>query len=458
MTRVEQSSRDYELVVIGSGSGAFAAAIRARDLGARVLLVERGVIGGTCVNIGCIPSKSLLVDAERRGGHGPSLADAVGRKNALVEHLRQKKYVDLVGEYGIEMRAGEAELTDPHTVAVDGDRVSADAIVVAAGASPVAPPIPGLAEAGYLTSTTALDLTEPPRRLAVLGANAVGLELGQTLGEFGSEVTFVDLLRVAPFEEPEVSAAMRQILTEQGYAVIEAARTEDVEVEGGEKVLRGEAGGEPFELRAEEILVATGRRPNTEGLGLERVGVELDERGAIVVDERQRTSVPSIYAAGDVANQLQFVYVAAAGGAAAAQNALAGGEERLDLDSLPRITFTTPQIAAAGLTEEQARERGFEVESRTLPLEAIPRALVNGDTRGLYKLVAETGSGRLLGASILAEGAGEVIQSAVLAISRGMTVEEIAAAWAPYLTMAEGFKLAAQTFTRDVAKLSCCAA
>lgn len=458
MTRAERGSHDYDLIAIGSGGGAFAAAIRARDLGARVLLVERGTVGGTCVNTGCIPSKGLLADAERRNGAGPSLADAVGRKDVLVERLRQEKYVDLLGEYGIELRSGEAELTGPHTVAVDGDRVSADAILIAAGASPAAPPVPGLAEAGYLTSTTALDLTEPSRRLAVLGANAVGLELGQALGNFGSEVTFVDLVRVAPFEEPEISEAMREILAEDGYAVIEGARTERVTVEGGEKVLRGKAGGEPFEVRAEEILLATGRHPNTAGLGLERLGVELDGRGAIVVDERQRTSVPSIYAAGDVADQPQFVYVAAAGGAAAAQNALAEGEERLDLDSLPRITFTTPQIAAAGLTEEQARERGFAVESRTLPLEAIPRALVNDEVRGLYKLVAESGSGRLLGVSILADSAGEVIQSAVLAISRGMTVEEVAATWAPYLTMAEGLKLTAQTFARDVARLSCCAA
>lgn len=192
--------------------------------------------------------------------------------------------------------------------------------------------------------------------------------------------------------------------------------------------------------------------------GVERAGVELDPRGAIAVDSEQRTSVPSVFAAGDVTTQPQFVYVAAAGGVAAAENALGAGGERLGLDSLPRITFTTPQIASAGLTEAQARRRGFEVESRILPLDAVPRALVNGNTRGLYKLVAEAGTGRLLGASVVADGAGEVIQAAVYAIERGMTVGEIASTWAPYLTMAEGFKLAAQTFTRDVAKLSCCAA
>jgi mercuric reductase len=233
----------------------------------------------------------------------------------------------------------------------------------------------------------------------------------------------------------------------------------EVSVEGPDKVLRGSAAGEPLEIRADEILVATGRRPNTDGLGLEEVGVEINGRGEVVVDAHQRTTVPSIYAAGDVTCcQPQFVYVAAAGGAAAASNALGLGNETLDLDSLPRVTFTTPQIAGAGLTEAEARSRGLEFEARVMGLEAVPRALVNGDTRGLVKLVAEAETGRLLGASVLADGAGEVIQAAVLAIKAGMTVGELGSAWAPYLTMAEGLKLAAQTFERDVAKLSCCAA
>jgi mercuric reductase len=343
-------------------------------------------------------------------------------------------------------------------VALDGETLTAAAILVATGARPAVPPVAGLEDSGYLTSTSALKVTEAPRRLAVVGANAVGLELGQAFGNFGSEVTFLDLARVAPFEEPEVSEAIRGVLEDEGHTVLEGARTERVRVERGEKVLEGAHAGGRFELRVDEILVATSRVPNTEDLGLETVGVETDRRGAIVVDEGQRTSVPSIWAAGDVTSQPQFVYVAAAGGAAAAENALGSGQERLDFGALPRIIFTTPTIASAGLTEVQARARGFEVESRVLPLDAVPRALVNGDTRGLVKLVAEAPSGRLLGASIVADAAGEVIQSAVLAIERGMTVVELASTWAPYLTMAEALKLAAQTFTRDVAKLSCCAA
>ena len=455
----DRGRRDYDLVVLGSGSGAFAAAIRARDLGHSVLLVEHGTLGGTCVNIGCVPSKSLLVSSERCDGQPGALAEAVSIKAALVEQLRQEKYIDLLGEYGIELREGEARLLDAHTVGVDGEPVSADAILIATGARPAVPPIEGLEQAGFLTSTQALEVVEPPTRLAVIGANAIGLELGQMFGNFGSHVTFIELLHLTPFEEPEISELMRAILELAGHKVLEGAATERVRLDGEEKVIEGVAGGERFEVRADEILVATSRIPNTEGLGLERVGVQTDGRGAVIVDELQRTSVPSIYAAGDVTNQPQFVYVAAAGGAAAAQNALGDGEtQRLDFSNLPRIIFTTPQIASAGLTEQQAREQGFEVQTSVLPLEAIPRALVNGDTRGLFKLVAEQGTGRLLGASIIADSAGEVIQSAVLAINQRMTIDQLTSTWAPYLTMAEGLKLAAQTFGRDVAKLSCCAA
>jgi mercuric reductase len=450
--------RDFELVVIGSGSAAFAAAIRARDLGHSVALVEQGTVGGTCVNIGCVPSKSLLVSSERHKGDPGALAHALSIKSALVASLRKEKYINLLDEYGIELLGGSARLRDAHTVAVEGRRVSADFILIAAGAHPALPPIDGLREAGYLTSTSALELAQPPRRLAVIGANAVGLELGQMLGNFGAHVTFIDILRVAPFEEPEISEVMRELLQAEGHVVLERAVIERVQAEEQEKVIELVHDGERLEVRADQILVATSRTPNCAGLGLEELGVQCDPRGAVIVDRHQRTSVPSIYAAGDVTNQPQFVYVAAAAGAAAAENALAGAQISLDFSNLPRVIFTTPQIASAGLTEAGAREQGFAVRTSVLALDAVPRALVNGRTRGLFKLVAEQESGRLLGASIIADAAGEVVESAVVAIRAGMTVAELGAGWAPYLTMSEGLKLAAQTFDRDVAKLSCCAA
>lgn len=453
------TAADYDLVVIGSGGGAFAGAIRARDLGRSVLMVEHGTPGGTCVNVGCIPSKALLVCSERAALTGaPSLGEAVASKDELVTRLRRTKYIGLLDEYGIEFRPGHARLTGPHSIVVEGEPVTAEAILLATGARPAVPPIPGLEAADFLTSTGALDLHEAPARLAVLGAGPVGLELGQMLGNFGSEITFIARRDIAPRAEPEVSAGLREVLEGEGHRVIAHATTTEVSTDGSEKLLRGHADGEPFDLRVDEILVATGRTPNTDALGLEEVGVELDASGAIVVDAQQRTSMFPIYAAGDVTNQPRFVYVAAAGAAAAAQNALAGGNEQLDFAALPQIVFTSPAIAQAGITEAEARERGIDVATTVLPLEAVPRALVNGDTRGLFKLVAEAGSGRVLGASILAGGAPDVIQSAVLAIAHGMTVDELARTWAPYLTMAEGLKLAAQTFERDVSKLSCCAA
>jgi mercuric reductase len=452
-------SFEFDLLVIGSGGAAVAGAIRARDLGRRVLMVERHTIGGTCVNVGCIPSKALLVASERaRMAHTPTLSEALADTRALVDGLRQAKYVDLLHEHGIELRRASARVLDAHTVAVDDEPVRARAILVAGGARPSVPPIPGLEEAGYLTSTSALELPAAPARLAVVGANAVGLELGQMLGNFGSTVTFIARRDVAPTGEPEISALLREVLAEQGHTVLRGAITTEVAVEDGVKVIRGVASDGPFEVSADAILVATGRAPNTEDLGLDAVGVEVDADGAIVVDELQRTSVPSIYAAGDVTGQPRFVYVAAAGGAAAAENALGPGDSRLDFRALPQIIFTSPAIARAGLTEAAARAQGLDVTTTTLPLDAVPRALVDGDTRGVFKLVAETGSGRLMGVSVLADGAPDVIHAAVLAIEHGITADQLASTWAPYLAMAEGLKLAAQTFHRDVGKLSCCAA
>lgn len=450
---------DVDLLVVGSGGGAFAGAIRARDLGRSVLMVERGTIGGTCVNVGCIPSKAMLVDAVVAHGDPERMRSAQSRKRALVERLRADKYEHLLDEYGIGFRRGHAELLDPHTVSIAGGTVRARAILLAAGGRPSVSAIAGLEEAGYLTSTSALELEQPPARLAVLGTGSVGLELGQMLGDFGAQVTFIARHRLVPAAEPEAAEVIRGVLTEAGHVVLEQHTTRAVTLEGGAKVLRGVDGeGNAFELRVDEILLATGRTPNTDGLGLERVGVETDAAGHILVDPEQRTSVPGVFAAGDCTQQPEYVYVAAAGGAAAAENALGEGGRRLDFGSLPRIIFTEPSIAAAGLTEAMAREAGFEVETRVLPMEAVPRALVNGDTRGFAKLVADAESGRLLGATVVASNAADVVLAATIAIERGMSVEELGAVWAPYLTMAESLKLTAQTFTRDVSTLSCCAA
>jgi mercuric reductase len=470
--RTQSGTEDFDLLLIGSGSAAFAAAIKARDLGARVGMIERETIGGTCVNIGCVPSKALLRGAEAywRAGHSPfagvetsagkvDLAALVDQKRGLVDQLRQEKYADLLDVYVIEFIEGNARFVDAETVEVDGRRLRASRYLVATGAAPWVPPISGIDGTDYLTSTTALELEEVPAELIVVGANAIGLELGQLFLHLGAKVTWVEALeRVAPFEEPEISEALGRHLEGQGATIHVGGLAKAAGRDGDRVWLEVEVGGTTTRLEADRILMATGRRARTAGLGLEEAGVELDSRGHVVTDDQMRTTNPSIYAAGDVTTQPQFVYVAALGGSIAAENALRDAGRRISFETMPRVTFTSPAIASVGLTETQAREEEYQVITSVLPLEAVPRALVDHETGGLIKLVADEASGRLLGAHILADGAGDVIQAAVMAIKYKATVDEIAETYHPYLTMAEGLKLAAQSFGKDVKNLSCCAA
>ncbi|MGH4017068.1 MAG: mercury(II) reductase [Pseudonocardiaceae bacterium] len=470
----------YDLAVIGSGGGGFAAAIAARTKGRSVVMIERATVGGTCVNTGCVPSKALLAAAEARhvslDGRFPAIAvSPVGvdlprlldGKRALVESLREEKYTDLAAEYGWDILAGTTRfiatgsgpVLEVDLAAGGVTTVEAEHYLIATGSAPWAPPIDGLAEAGYLTSTTAMELDVLPGSMIVVGGNAVGLEQAQLWNRLGVDVTVVEALpRLAPFEEPEISATIAEVFTAEGIRVITGATVAEVDRDvTGYHVTVTELNGQPTALTAERLLVATGRRPVADGLNLAAVGVKVGSRGEVMVDEHLRTGNPRIWAAGDVTGHPQFVYVAGAHGTLVTDNAFDNAGRTLDYRHLPRVTFTSPAIAAAGLTEAPAVEQGYTIESRVLPLEYVPRALVNRDTRGLIKLVAEHGTGRLLGAHVLAEGAGDVIATAVYALANHMTVRQMADLWCPYLTMAEGVKLAAQTFTRDVAKLSCCA-
>ena len=462
----------WDLAILGAGSAAFAAAITARDAGARVVMIEQTTVGGTCVNVGCVPSKALIAAADtyhrgrthgfagiaRLGGARPDLAAIVARKDQLVAEMRQTKYLDLAADYGFELRRGTGRFVDEATLSVDGEPLTAGSYLIATGAHPAVPPIDGLAAVDYLTSTSALDVVELPRRLAVIGASAIGLELGQAFAHLGSEVTFLDVAgRIAPFEEPEISAALTDVLTGDGARVVTGARTERVSPVAGGMVLHGELGGLGSTLEVDRVLVATGRAPNTADLGLDAAGVDVDDRGFVIVNGQLRATNARVWAAGDVTASPQFVYVAAAEGALAAANAL-GGAQAATERAVPRVTFTTPPVAAVGATEAEAVAAGFDVTTAVLPLAHVPRATVNGDTRGLIKLVADRSTGRLIGVHVLGDGAGDVIQAGVYALMAGMTTAAMAEAYHPYLTMAEGLKLAAQAFSRDVTRLSCCAA
>ncbi|MFB6259335.1 MAG: FAD-dependent oxidoreductase, partial [Thiohalorhabdaceae bacterium] len=331
-------------------------------------------------------------------------------------------------------------------------RLTPDRVLLATGSRPRIPAIPGLAGGPYWTSTEALAATEVPRRLLVLGGGYVGCELAQAFARLGSAVTVVTRRGLLADYDPELGAVLEAVFADEGIRVL--GRREVETVSWSEEVVLTTSAGE--RLAADRLLVAAGRSPNTEDLALDRAGVAVDADGAIRTDDRLTTSAPGIHAAGDCTDRPRLVYVAAAAGTRAAVN-LTGGDARLDLSVLPQVVFTDPQVATVGLTEAAAADRGWATESRTLALNRVPRALANFDTRGRIRLVAERDSGRLLGAHVATEGAGEVIQSAALALRHGMTVQALGDELFPYLTMAEGLKLCAQTFTRDVTELSCCA-
>ena len=460
------------VAIVGSGSGAFAAAIRALESGARVTMIERGTLGGTCVNIGCVPSKIMIQAAHVAHVRSSSpfddgisaTAPAIDRKKlfaqqqARVEELRQSRYQSILDAHKeVTLIHGQAHFIDAHTLAIETQAgaeqiLTFDRCLIATGARPAIPPIPGLEDTPYWTSSEGLESETIPDRLAVIGSSVVALELAQAFARLGSRVTILARGTLFFREDPAIGACVAEVFREEGIRVLEYTEASQIDYVGDEFQLATKQGM----LKADRLLIATGRTANTNALGLDTTGVETGKNGAILVDDHLRTRAPHIYAAGDCTNQPQLVYVAAAAGTRAAIN-MTGGEAALDLRAMPAVVFTDPQVATVGLSEAEAKRAGIEVESRTLDLENVPRALANFDTRGFIKLVAEVGSNRLIGVQAVAAHAGELIQTAALAVHQRMTVEELADRLFPYLTMVEGLKLAAQTFTRDVKQLSCCA-
>lgn len=461
----------FDLIVLGAGSAGFSAAITGAEHGARVALVGHGTIGGTCVNVGCVPSKTMIRAVEalhqsRTAGRFAGLSASAGlydwselvaQKDALVGDLRQAKYAELLSAYNnISYIEGAARMSAPGVV-VNGREIEAPCIIVATGARARAADIPGLEHVDWLDSTRALDMSVLPRSLLIVGGGYIGCELAQMFLRAGADVTLVCRSRLLPESEPEISTALVGYLRDEGMTVVEGLTYREVKPGGTGVHLYYDRAGETGTAEAERLLLATGRRPNTDGFDLAKRGVGLGPDGEIVVDERMRTSAKGIYAAGDVTGHDQFVYMAAYGARIAAENALNGDSRIYDNRAMPSVTFTDPQVASVGLTEAEAEARGIDAKTSVLPLSAVPRALAARDTRGLIKLVADRGNDRLLGAHILAPEGADSIQTAALAIQQGLTTRALASMIFPYLTTVEGLKLAAQTFDKDVAMLSCCA-
>ena len=468
----KKSGGSWDLAVVGAGSAGFSAAITAADMGARVLLVGAGTIGGTCVNVGCVPSKAMIravevlhqaraaarfngLEAEARITDWAAL---VAQKQALVDELRGAKYIDVLPNYpNVDYREGAARFDDGGTLTVDGVGIAAQKVILATGARPHVPPLAGIGTIDALTSTSALELESLPASLIVMGAGYIGVELAQVFARAGVAVTLISRRGILPQMEPEIGAALEGYFTAEGIRVVHGIAYERIEQEAGQVRLHIVRAGVHDVISAERILLTTGRLPNTEALNLPGAGIKTLANGGIHVDGAMQTTRADVYAAGDVTGRDQFVYMAAYGAKLAAQNAMGLAPPAYDNSAMPAVVFCDPQVATVGLGEEQARARGLDPVTSVLPLEHVPRALAARDTRGLIKLVAEKGTKRLLGAHILAPEGSDSIQTAALAIRMGVTYEDLGAMIFPYLTTVEGLKLAAQTFEKDVAKLSCCA-
>ncbi|ANS91014.1 mercury(II) reductase [Staphylococcus pseudintermedius] len=472
LENVALSNEDnYDLLIIGSGAAAFSSAIKAIEYGAKVGMIERGTVGGTCVNIGCVPSKTLLRAGEinhlskdnpfiglQTSAGEVDLASLITQKDKLVSELRNQKYVDLIDEYNFDLIKGEAKFVDASTVEVNGAKLSAKRFLIATGASSSLPQISGLEEMDYLTSTTLLELKKIPKRLTVIGSGYIGMELGQLFHHLGSEITLMQRSeRLLKEYDPEISESVEKALIEQGISLVKGATFERVVQSEEIKKVYVTVNGSKEVIESDQLLVATGRKPNTDSLNLSAAGVETGKNNEILINDFGQTSNEKIYAAGDVTLGPQFVYVAAYEGGIITDNAIGGLNKKIDLSVVPAVTFTNPTVATVGLTEEQAKEKGYDVKTSVLPLDAVPRAIVNRETTGVFKLVADAETLKVLGVHIVSENAGDVIYAASLAVKFNLTIEDLTETLAPYLTMAEGLKLAALTFDKNVSKLSCCA-
>ncbi len=471
----------FDLVILGSGSTAFAAAIRAAELGKTAAMTESRTLGGTCVNRGCLPSKNLIEAArlywESRNPRYPGLGGApmsldfpalVAQKDALIEDYRSKKYDAIVTESDlITVFPGRASFTGPRTVTVGGETLEGTAFLIATGSRPAIPPLEGLSDVPSLTSDllTAgedLELTELPESLVILGGGYVALELGQMFQRLGTRVTILERSRrILPGYEPEIAMGLSALLRDEGVTLVTGATAQRVHQDGTGVIVTAEVGSRLRQFPAARLLVATGRVPNTEGLGLEHPGVRLDARGYVQVDETLRTTAPHVWAAGDVIGRQHgnqpATPVGAHDGAIAASNALAAMGRRVDHRVIPRTIFTDPPVAVVGMTEAEAHAAGHRCACRAVPMTAVPRAGAVRDTRGVIKMVLDSDTEEVLGVSMLGLHAGEVIHEAAMALRFRATVRDFIDLVHVYPTMAEALKIVALSFFKDVGKLSCCA-
>ncbi len=457
-------SSSFEVVVLGSGSAAFAVAIKASELGARVAMTEHGTIGGTCVNVGCIPSKNLIQAAELyyaptyrafKGLHlRKSQLDFVAlirQKDQLVERLRQKKYIDIAeGDEKIAILKGHARFVSKNQIQIGDQIVEAPMFLIATGSRACIPRFSGIDQVNYLSSTGAFELKKLPKSMVIIGGGFIALELGQMFHRFGTRVTILERGGhvLSGFDE-EVADSIQKILVEEGVGIHTHAMVR-VEVMAMEQ-------GKPRRFLAEQLLVACGRIPNSDGLGLDKVGVKLDDRGHIQVNGEMHTTADHIWAAGDVTGPPLATPVSAREGVVAAENMLNGSHLKMDYTAIPRAVFTDPEVAAVGLSAAEASAQGMQIEADCLDLQHVPKAAAIYQTRGLVKMVIEKETKRIVGVQLVANRGADIIHESALAVKYRLTVKDLIETIHVYPTMSEAIRIAAQMFTKDISKLSCCA-
>ncbi|GIW71871.1 MAG: mercuric reductase [Planctomycetota bacterium] len=453
----------YNLVVLGAGAAGLVAAVGAAGLGAKVALVERHLLGGDCLNVGCVPSKALLraaraaAEVRAAGAFGvrvpPGLEVDFGavmeRMRRLRARISEHDSVARLERLGVEVFLGHGRFVAPDALEVDGKRLRFARAVIATGGRPVALPIPGLVEAGYLDNVTVFELTELPRRLAVIGAGPIGCELAQAFRRFGAQVTLIELLpEIMGREDPDAIAIVRAALEREGIEILTRTETKRVETRGRDRVLHLQVAGEPREIACDAILLGVGRAPNVEDLGLEQAGVAFEPRRGVLVDDRLRTTNRRIYAAGDVCSHHRFTHVADAQARLVLRNALFCGRARASALTVPWCTYTDPEVAHVGLTLAEAERRGLGLRTFTERLQGVDRAILDGETEGFVKVHLERGRDRIAGATIVARHAGELIAELSLAMTAGLGLGAIASTIHPYPTQAEAIRRVADAYNR----------
>jgi pyruvate/2-oxoglutarate dehydrogenase complex dihydrolipoamide dehydrogenase (E3) component len=453
----------YNLVVIGAGTAGLVTAAGAAGLGARVALVEKHLLGGDCLNYGCVPSKALLAaaraaaavrDAGRFGVRVPAgvtvdFPAVMERMRRLRAELSVHDSAERFRSLGVDVFLGPARFTGRDAVEVGGETLCFRKAVIATGARAAEPDVPGLKEAGYLTNETVFSLTERPRRLAVIGAGPIGCELAQGFARLGSAVTLIaNHDRVLPREDPAASALVQRAMGDDGVHLLLEAAVTRTERQGGEHVLHVQTGGGAHEVRADAVLVGVGRAPNVEGLGLEAAGVEYDAVAGVRVDDRLRTSNRAVFAAGDVCSRFKFTHAADAMARVVVRNALFLGRTRASALTIPWCTYTDPEVAHVGLYPEEAEAKGVAINTFVVPLDRVDRAVLEGDDGGFVKVHVRRGTGRIVGATVVARHAGEMIAEVALAMTAKLGMAALSETIHPYPTEAEALRKAGDAWNR----------